>query len=151
MRKDPTEFRKRFAKWKETGEYELPRFGDGEEGVDWKRWDDAQLTSYDIPFIKEKKVKLTNAGRATGAVLSTNLLDSIADNADRAGLPLETALGIAVKESTLGNPTDDRSAWKLSSGIRKQFNDVYPGTSQYINPGRSLNAREDVINYHKGH
>lgn len=32
MRRDPTEFRKRFAKWKETGEYELPRFEMGTEG-----------------------------------------------------------------------------------------------------------------------
>ena len=31
MRKDPTEFRERFKKWKETGEYELPKFEDGYE------------------------------------------------------------------------------------------------------------------------
>jgi hypothetical protein len=52
---------------------------------------------------------------ATGAVLSTNLLDSIADNAIKADLPLKTALGLAVKESTLGNPTDDRSVYKILS------------------------------------
>jgi len=33
MRKDPTAFRERFKKWKETGEYELPRFEDGTEGA----------------------------------------------------------------------------------------------------------------------
>jgi hypothetical protein len=38
--------------------------------------------------VKDKVVKLTDAGLATGAVLSTNLLDSIADNAYRAGLDL---------------------------------------------------------------
>lgn len=37
MRKDPTEFRKRFAKWKETGEYELPRFEGGEEKFKLKK------------------------------------------------------------------------------------------------------------------
>jgi hypothetical protein len=37
----------------------------------------------------------------------------------RAGVPVRTAIGLATKESTLGNPTDDRSAWNLSSGIRK--------------------------------
>ena len=31
MYKDPTQFRERFKNWKETGEYELPRFGDGKE------------------------------------------------------------------------------------------------------------------------
>lgn len=31
MYKDPTEFRERFKNWKETGEYELPRFEDGYE------------------------------------------------------------------------------------------------------------------------
>lgn len=153
MRKDPTEFRDRFKRWK-AGEqvYEngLPSYQKGKDGVDWSRWDDANLTSYEIPFIQEKAVTLTNAGRATGAVLSTNLLDSLADNAIRAGLPVNTAIGLAAKESTLGNPTDDRSAWNLSSGIRKQFNGVYPGTSQWINRGDALNEREDVINYHKG-
>lgn len=32
MRRDPTAFRERFKKWKETGEYELPRFKGGKEG-----------------------------------------------------------------------------------------------------------------------
>ena len=156
MRRDPIDFRERFNRWKQGEQvYEngrpLPEYQDGKENkVDWKRWDNAELTSYDIPFIPEKRVKLTNAGNATGAVLSTNLLDSLADNAVRAGLPVNTAIGIATKESTLGNPTDDRTAWNLSSGIRKQFNDIYPGTSQYINQGDALNAREDLINYHKG-
>lgn len=123
MRKDPKEFRERFKRWK-NGEkvYEngLPSYQKGKGGrkVNWSRWDNANLTSYDIPFIEDKAITLTNAGNATGARLSTNLLDSIADNAARAGIPLETALGIAVKETTLGNPTDDRSAWNLSSGIR---------------------------------
>ena len=119
--------------------------------INYKRWDDAKITSYTVPFIKEKAIKLTNAGRATGAVLSTNLLDSLADNAMRAGVPVRTAIGISTKETTLGNPTDTKSAWNLSSGIRREFNGKYPGTHQHINPGRDLNERELVINYHKGH
>ena len=175
MRKDPKEFRERFQRWKagaqvyDNGrpiesmneEFErrklidgLPAYGDGKGSgkINWSRWDDAELTSYPVPFINEKRITLTNAGRATGAVLSTNLLDSIADNADRAGLPLQDALGLAVKESTLGNPTDNRTAWNLSSGIRQAFNNKYPGTEQHINYwGDALNERDDVINYHKGH
>ena len=155
MKKDPTEFRNRFEAWK-NGEqvYEagLPKYKDGKEKINYKRWDNAELTSYPVPFIKDKRITLTNAGRATGAVLSTNLLDSLADNAVRGGLDPKTMIGISTKETTLGNPTDDRSAFNLSSGIRQQFNGKYPGTEQHINYwGDALNEREDVINYHKGH
>lgn len=148
---DPTEFRKRFQLYKEGKmpyENGLPKYEDGK--VNWPRWDNAQITSYTIPFIEGKAIKLTNAGRATGAVLSTNLLDSLADNAMRAGIPVRTAIGLATKESTLGNPTDDRSAWNLSSRIRKQFNEVYPGTVQHINDGTNLVDGIKLINYHKG-
>lgn len=154
MRRDTIAFRERFNRWK-AGEkvYEmgraLPEFQDGTGKIDWKHWDYAELTSYTIPFIQDKAIKLTNAGPATGAVLSTNLLDSIADNAIRAGLPLQQALGIGVKESTLGNPTDTKSAWNMSSGIRRQFNNVYPGTAQHINAGQGADERE-LVNYHKG-
>jgi len=75
--------------------------------------------NYNIPFIEDKAITLSNAGIATGAILSTNLLDSIAVNAERAGLPLKTAIGLATKESTLNNQTSsiaDRA--KISSTDR---------------------------------
>lgn len=81
------------------------------------------VTNYIIPYIPEKHVKLTNAGSATGAEFSTNLLDSIAINAKRAGLDLQTALGIANKESTLGNPTMDmENLAKISEYVRNDVN-----------------------------
>ena len=81
------------------------------------------LKDYNIPFIPKKKITLTNAGLATGAVLSTNLLDSIAINAERAGLPIKTAIGLAAKESTLNNPTYDvRNRAKISVLDRSQLN-----------------------------
>lgn len=81
------------------------------------------VTNYVIPYIPEKYVKLTNAGSATGTEFSTNLLDSIAINAKRAGLDLETALGIVNKESTLGNPTQDiENMAKISKSIRSDVN-----------------------------
>lgn len=102
-----------------------------------------------IPFIQSKKVKLSNAGLATGAVVSTNMLDSIAKYADRAGLPIKTALGLTVKESTLGNPTYDASAYNiLSKENREYVKRKSRGTGQDINNGRNINAR-DLINYHK--
>lgn len=65
------------------------------------------LTKRDItiPYIKNKAVTLNKAGRATGARVSTNQLDSIAKYANRAGLSIPTAFGIVMKESTFNNPT----------------------------------------------
>ena len=56
-----------------------------------------------IPYIKEKEIKLTNAGKLTGTRLSTNQLDSIAKYASKAGLPIKTALGLVGQESAFGN------------------------------------------------
>jgi hypothetical protein len=106
--------------------------------INYKKWDNMRSTSYHIPFIREKAIRLTNAGKASGAIISTNALDSIWDNADGT-LPIRIATGIAVKESTLGNPTDDKTAWNMSSGIRREFNNIYPGTVQHINYGRPIN------------
>ena len=68
---------------------------------------------YVIPFEHDKKKVLTNAGLATGAIISENLLDTIAKHADTAGLPIRPAIGLGVKESTLGNPTDDGTFYLL--------------------------------------
>lgn len=100
-----------------------------------------------IPFIESKKRKLTNAGLATGAVLSTNLLDSIAKYATIERLPIKTAIGLAVKESTLGNPTDDSSIYQLMT--KENANYVRGlGTGQHINPGEDVDARL-LLNYYK--
>ena len=108
--------------------------------------------SYPIPFIKSKKRTLTNAGLATGAVISENMLDTIAKHADKAGLPIKTALGLAVKESTLGNDTDDgtfHTLFKKDSAERKIYRNMYRlnGTIQHINKEEDVDER-DFINYH---
>lgn len=56
-----------------------------------------------IPYIKDKEIKLTNAGKLTGTRLSTNQLDSIAKYASKVGLPIKTALGLVGQESAFGN------------------------------------------------
>lgn len=56
-----------------------------------------------IPYIKEKEIKLINAGKLTGTRLSTNQLDSIAKYASKVGLPIKTALGLVGQESAFGN------------------------------------------------
>ena len=55
-----------------------------------------------IPFIKDKQIQLTNAGKLTGAKLSTNMLDSIAKYGAITGVPIQTAIGLAGQESTFG-------------------------------------------------
>ena len=102
-------------------------------------------SSYSIPFIESKRRTLTNAGLATGAVISENLLDSIAKYANAAGLPVKTAIGLATKESTLGNPTDDRSVYKiLNPQARAYFKSM--GTEQHINDGRTVRP-EYLVNF----
>ena len=108
--------------------------------------------SYPIPFIKSKKRTLTNAGLATGAVISENMLDSIAKYAKASGLPVKTALGLAVKESTLGNWTDDKTfstLFKEGSFNRKFYKNLYNanGVKQHINPGIDIDERE-LVNFH---
>ena len=102
-------------------------------------------TDVDIPFIPEKKITLSNAGLATGAVLSENMLDSIAKYADRAGLPVKTALGLATKETTLGNPTIDKSVYKLlgDGSFVPTYNNM-----QNINSGISIGGRY-LISYNQ--
>lgn len=111
------------------------------------------LKNYNIPFIPEKKITLTNAGLATGAVLSTNLLDSIAVNAERAGLPIKTAIGLATKESTLNNPTYDmRNRAKISKFDRSELKKAKAlGFEKNIKPQQNINNGDTpeglLINY----
>lgn len=54
-------------------------------------------SSYFIPYIYDKEIKIPGVGR-----VSSNFLDSIAVNAQRAGVPLEEAIGLAIAETKLG-------------------------------------------------
>ena len=108
--------------------------------------------SYPIPFIKSKKRTLTNAGLATGAVISENMLDSIADHAQKVGLPIKTAIGLVTKETTLGNQTFDKTShtlFKKGSYNYRMYRNMYNanGTIQHINPGIAIDER-NLINFH---
>lgn len=102
---------------------------------------------YDIPFIESKRRTLTNAGLATGAVISENILDTIAKYANAAGLPVKTAIGLAVKESTLGNPTDDTSIYSL---LNKEDIQWFKnrGTGQHINKKGETIYPRDLVNFY---
>lgn len=148
MRKDPTEFRARFKAYKEGKmpyENGLPKYEDGKKSI----YARPPVYNYFIPFIKDKAITLSNAGLATGAKLSTNLLDSIADNSIRAGLDVDTGVGLAIKESTLGNPTDDRSMRTLlNPQKRRELSDR--GYGQHINDYGDVVGEQGLINYHIG-
>lgn len=58
---------------------------------------------YYIPYIKEKSITISGNNKDRGAVISTNMLDSIAKYSKRAGIPLQDGLGLIAQESTLGN------------------------------------------------
>lgn len=60
-----------------------------------------EANKYTIPYIPEKEIMLT-AGRYNTGRISTNLLDSIYAASQRTGVPFDTALGLAGRESTLG-------------------------------------------------
>jgi hypothetical protein len=101
-----------------------------------------------IPFIESKRRTLSNAGLATGAIISENMLDSIAKYENIEGLPLKTALGLVAKESTLGNPTDDKSIYKLLGEDKARFFKRGAG-NQFINTtGVDIDAR-GLVNYYK--
>lgn len=62
---------------------------------------------YVIPYIPEKRMTITidedsPTRHAAGATFSENMLDSIAVNAKKAGLPFSTAIGLVAQESTFG-------------------------------------------------
>lgn len=58
---------------------------------------------YFIPYIKDKFITISGNNKDTGAVISTNMLDSIAKYSRQAGIPFKDGLGLVAQESTLGN------------------------------------------------
>lgn len=63
---------------------------------------------YYIPYIEEKEIVVPKVGR-----VSTNILDSLAINAERAGIPIKEAIGLASIETKFGaTPNISTSAWK---------------------------------------
>lgn len=78
---------------------------------------------YSIPYIPSKKVtisidKSSPTRQNAGATFSENLLDSIAVNAKKAGLPFSTALGIAAQESTIGHNQERKVGTSMLPWLR---------------------------------
>lgn len=60
-----------------------------------------EANKYVIPYLPEKAIRLTTGRYNTGKI-STNMLDSIYDAAQRTGVPFEEAIALAGRESTFG-------------------------------------------------
>ena len=99
-----------------------------------------EAQKYTIPYIPEKEIRLTTGRYNTGKI-STNILDSIYNAAIRTGVPVDIALGLAGRESTLGigrgfkrgqpvTGTDLMSNWQqidpytIKNSVIKGYNDV---------------------------
>lgn len=86
---------------------------------------------YAIPYIPEKRMTVSipegvDDHGVRGATFSSNVLDSIAVNARRAGIPFKTALGIAAKESTLGHNKERTVGNSLLPWLQDIYNPATP-------------------------
>lgn len=87
--------------------------------IPYEEWAEKQLSQnqlglikndrkYAIPVVKDKMMTISidkdsPTSKTRGITFSENLLDSIALNAKKAGLPFSTAIGIVAQESMFGN------------------------------------------------
>lgn len=94
--------------------------------------------TYTIPYIPEKEIRLTTGRYNTGKI-STNLLDSIHASAIRTGVPVDIALGLAGRESTLGIGRGFKKG-KPISGTNLMSN------WQQIQVGRTVKSEIDKYN-----
>ena len=91
---------------------------------------------YDIPKIKDKEITLSNAGSMTGAVLSTNLLDSIYKYANITDLPLTEAIGLPAQETAFGKWRNVGGyAYYNAPNDRDTRPDLITSDWQYTKPG----------------
>lgn len=76
---------------------------------------------YYIPYLYDKEIKVRGAGR-----MSSNMLDSIAVNANKAKIPFNEALGLAIQETHGGAmPTIAIPAGMDKDKVRAHFNMSY--------------------------
>lgn len=94
---------------------------------------------YSIPYIKDKEIRLTK-GRFNTGKISTNILDSIYNAAKRTNVPLDIALGLAGRESTLGIGRGFKEGKEISG------TDLYSNWQQIQTV---YNTNRDTNNYSK--
>lgn len=120
-----------------------------------------EANKYQIPYIKDKEIRLKK-GRFNTGKISTNLLDSIYNAAQRTGTPLNIALGLAGRESTLGirrgfkegnsvSGTDLYSNWQQiqpilvgNKGAKKEYDLINKYNNYVIKGGEDLTNEEYI-------
>lgn len=108
--------------------------------------------SLSIPFIEDKKIKLTNAGKSSGAVISTNLLDSVAKHAAKYNIPFEEAIGIPAYETKLGNykPYTAIKTKQQYNEVKKKYPEGYYSSAGSITPTELYNDHNYFIGPYRG-
>lgn len=109
---------------------------------------------YYIPYLYDKEIKVHGAGR-----MSSNMLDSIAVNANKAKIPFNEALGLAIQETHGGAmPTIAVPAGMDKDKVRAHFNMSYArnyggipaeyliNDYEYHNKGYKGSKNNDLIN-----
>lgn len=109
---------------------------------------------YYIPYLYDKEIKVRGAGR-----MSSNMLDSIAVNANKAKIPFNEALGLAIQETHGGAmPTIAVPAGMDKDKVRAHFNMSYArnyggipaeyliNDYEYHNKGYKGSKNNDLIN-----
>lgn len=104
--------------------------------IDGRRALDAE---HSIPYIKDKAIKLSKAGKLSGLKLSTNMLDSLATHAK--GVPLDEVIALA-HETNYGALPSGRA---LTPQQQRDFMNSNPG-GEFVNKGYVLPS--DLLNDH---
>lgn len=120
-----------------------------------------EADKYKIPYIKDKEIRLKK-GRFNTGKISTNLLDSIYNAAQRTNTPLNIALGLAGRESTLGigrgfkegnsvSGTDLYSNWQQiqpilvgNKGAKKEYDLINKYNNYVLKGGEDLTNEEYI-------
>lgn len=97
----PTKTGKKKSAWSAKDIYDMFVKNYGFTNVKSRAVRKAEADKYTIPYIPEKEIMLTTGRYNTGKI-STNVLDSIYNAAKRTNVPIDIALGLAGRESTLG-------------------------------------------------
>ena len=100
---------------------------------------------YSIPYLPEKEIRLTTGRYNTGKI-STNLLDSIYNSAMRTGVPVDIALGLAGRESTLGIGRGFKKGQSISgTNLMSNWQQIDPDIPSSKDRDRFNNIRAKIL------
>ena len=101
-------------------------------------------TKYHIPYVKDKEITFS-VGRFNTGKISTNVLDSLYNSAQRIGIPFVEALGLAGRESGVGYARGFKENGKISgTDLMSNWQQVQPvyNTNKDIKRFKSLITKD---------